>query len=129
MKNHMGLILLAISLSLVSFSNFFTIDDVATAMRSGNISRLSVYLDSRVDISMPDRSDSYSKSQAEMVIGDFFNSNEVRNFRIRHKGENSGSEYCVGVLETKNGDYQTTFFMRQKGDRQLLEELRFQSIQ
>lgn len=63
MKNHLGLAFIALSLLSLSFTNFFTVDDVATAIRSGNISRLSGYLDNRVDITLPDRSDTYSKSQ------------------------------------------------------------------
>jgi hypothetical protein len=129
MKNRLGLALAAISLFLLSFSPFFTVDDVATAIRSGNISRLSGYLDNRVDITLPDRADTYSRSQAEMIIRDFFSTNEVQNFRIKHKGENSGSEFCIGILQTRNGDFQTTFFMKQKGDRQLLQELRFESVE
>ena len=129
MKNPLGFALLALSLFLLSFTNNLTIDDVATAIRSGNISRLSGYLDNRVDITLLDKSDTYSKSQAEMVIRDFFSTNEVQNFSIKHKGENSGSEFCVGILQTRNGDFQTTFFMKQKGDRQLLQELRFQPVE
>jgi hypothetical protein len=129
MKNHLGLAFIALSLLSLSFTNFFTVDDVATAIRSGNISRLSGYLDNRVDITLPDRSDTYSKSQASMIISDFFSNNEVQNFKIKHKGENSGSEFCVGILQTRNGDFQTTFFMKQKGDRQLLQELRFQPVE
>jgi hypothetical protein len=129
MKNHLGLALVAMSLFLLSFANFFTIDDVATAIRSGNISRLSGYLDNRVDITMLDRADTYSKSQAEMIIRDFFATNEVQNFRIKHKGESSGSEFCVGILQTSNGNFETTLFMKQKGDKQLLQEIRFQAAE
>ncbi len=129
MKNHLGLVLIASSLFLFSFANFFTIDDVATAIRSGNISQLSGYLDSRVDITMPDKADTYSKSQAEMVIRDFFATNEVQNFRVKHKGESAGSEFCVGILQTRNGNFETTLYMKQKGDKQLLQEIRFQATQ
>jgi hypothetical protein len=129
MKNHLGLAFIAMSLLLLSFTNFFTVDDVATAIRSGNISRLSGYLDNRVDITLPDKSDTYSKSQAEMIISDFFSNNEVQNFRVKHRGENSGTEFCIGILQTRNGNFQTTFFMKQKGDKQLLQELRFQPVE
>ncbi|MDP4148525.1 MAG: DUF4783 domain-containing protein [Bacteroidota bacterium] len=147
MKSILGLAVLTLSLVLVSFrpdyyhlypghshtdhsypANY-NLDDVAVAMRSGNAGQLSQYLDTRVDISLPEKSDTYSKSQAEMIIRDFFSTNGVQNFQIRHKGENGGSEYCVGILQTKNGDYRTTLFMKQKGDRQLLQELRFQLAQ
>jgi hypothetical protein len=129
MKNHLGLVIIATSLILASFTKFYGIDDVATAMDSGNINQLSGYLDNRVDISLPDKSDTYSKSQAEMIIRDFFTTNEVQNFKVKHKGECAGSEFCVGILQTHNGNFQTTLFMKQKGDKQLLQELRFQPLQ
>ena len=129
MKRVLGLAVLSVALVLVSFRPDYNIDDIALAMRSGNINQLSRFLDTRVDISLPEKSDTYSKSQAEMIIRDFFNTNVVRNFLVKHKGENSGLEFCIGVLQTRNGDYRTTLFIKQKGDRLLLQELRFQSAQ
>lgn len=133
MKTILGLALLSVSLFLVSFrspvSPSVSIDDIAIAMGSGNVGQISRYLDTRVDISLPDKSDSYSKSQAEMIIRDFFSTNVVRNFLVKRKGQNSGSEFCVGVLQTRNGDYRTTLFMKLKGDKHLLQELRFQAVQ
>ena len=128
MKNFAGSVILIFSLFLLSF-NPRGIDDVATAIRSGNVDQLSLYLDYRVDISLPDKTDTYSKIQAEMIIRDFFTLNVVRNFQVKQKGENSGLFYCIGVLQTQNGDYRTSLFMKQKGDRQYLQELRFQPVQ
>ena len=85
------------------------------------------YFDSSVDISMPDKSNSYSKSQAELVLKDFFSSNPVKSFEIIHKGESAGSQFCIGTLQTKNGAFRTTIFMKQKGDMQVLQELRFEN--
>jgi hypothetical protein len=126
MKSILGLAVMTMALVLVSFRTDYNIDDIATAMRSGNINQLSRYLDTRVDIALPEKSDTYSKSQAEMIIRDFFKTNVVRNFLVKHKGENSGLEFCIGILQTRNGDYRTTLFIKQKGDRLLLQDLRFQ---
>ena len=117
---------MTLALMLVSFRPVYTLDDIDYAIRLGNAGELSRYLDSRVDICLPEKSDSYSKIQAEMIIRDFFSTNVVRNFVVRKIGFTGGSEYCVGVLQTHNGDYRTTLFTRQKGDKQLLQELRFQ---
>lgn len=142
MKSILGLAVLTLSLVLVSFrpvytidkSNYtldesnYTLDEITGAMRVGNAGELSRYLDSRVDISLPDKSDTYSKIQAEMIIRDFFTTNGVRDFLIKKRVNNGGgSEFCIGVLETRNGDYKTTLFVRQKGNLQLLQELRFQA--
>lgn len=116
---------------LVTFLSSFVvlagIDDVIAAMKSGSAASIAKYFDNSVEISMPAKSNSYSKSQAELVLKDFFASNPVKSFDIIHKGENAGSQYCIGTLQTKNGTYRTTIFMKQKGDIQVLQELRFEN--
>jgi malate synthase len=87
------------------------------------------YFDERVDISLPDKSDTYSKTQAEMIMKDFFNTKGVVSFEVKHKGEQGGAQFCVGELKTRQGSYRTHLFMRQRGDRQLLQEIRFQAVQ
>ena len=129
MKNFRGLAVIGVALVLLSFKTLFNIDEVALAMRSGNVSQLSGYFDNSVDISMPDISDTYSKTQAELIIRDFFTTNRVQNFQVKHKGENGGSQFCIGILKTSNGDFRTTLFMKMKGDRQMLQELRFQRVE
>ena len=64
-----------------------------------------------------------------MVIRDFFSNIGVRNFQIKQKGENNEFVFCVGILETQSGNYRTSFFLKQKGDKEYLQELRFQLIQ
>jgi hypothetical protein len=128
MKSIVGLAILTMSFVLVSFRPTYTLDQITAAIRIGNAGELSRYLDNRVDIALPEKSDSYSKIQAEMIIRDFFSTNGVQNFTIKHRAPNGGGyEFCVGLLQTRNGDYRTTLFLKQKGDRQLLQEIRFQS--
>jgi hypothetical protein len=106
----------------------YNLEAVAMAFSSGNVNKLSPYLDIRVDISLPDKSDTYSKSQAEMVISDFFNLHSVRNFKIYQQGENAGFIFCTGLLQTYSGNYRTTLFLKQKGTRQYLQEIRLQPV-
>ncbi len=64
-----------------------------------------------------------------MVIRDFFSLNSVRNFQVKQKGENTDFVFCVGILQTDNGNYRTSLFLKRKGDKQYLQELRFQLLQ
>jgi len=121
---------LVLAMLMCFFSSFIAktgIDEVIAAMRSGNAALAAKYFDNTVDIGMPDKTNSYSKSQAELVLKDFFTNNPVKNFEIIHKGENAGSQFCIGTLSTKNGSFRTTIFMKQKGDGQVLQELRFEN--
>ena len=116
----------------VIFSGFTTInnaemDSVVVALKSGNANLLSRYFDARIDITLPEKSDNYSRSQAEMILKDFFSNNGgVKAFELKHRVENNGANFMIGLLLTNNGRYRTTLFMKQKGEKQLLQEVRFQ---
>ncbi len=136
MKNSLWLVWLACSFLLKAnappaplLKNGMEIEDVVNALKSGNAVQLSRYFDIRVDITLADRSDNYSRTQAEMIMKDFFSTNDVRTFELRYKGENNGSRYCLGTLKTRNGDYRTRLFMKQKDNHQVLQEISFQTLQ
>jgi len=112
---------------LSSFTLFISIDEVVNGLKNGDSGQIAKYFDNTVEITMPDKSNSYSKNQAEIILRDFFSNNGVKDFTIIHKGENAGSQYCIGTLVTKNGSYRTTVFMKQKNDKQLLQEIRFEN--
>ncbi|MEI7734888.1 MAG: DUF4783 domain-containing protein [Ferruginibacter sp.] len=119
--------LIATTVILSSFSALISIDEVVAALKNGDAAQIAKYFDNTVEITMPDKSNSYSKNQAEVVLKDFFSTNGVKSFEVNHKGENAGSQYCIGTLVTKNGSFRTTVFMKQKGDKQLLQEIRFEN--
>jgi Domain of unknown function (DUF4783) len=122
-----ALAVILLGLSAFHFTQNTPIDQVVTALKKGNAGELSKYFDNTIEISLPDRSDSYSRSQAEIVLKDFFDTKGVQNFQAGHKGSKNGSEYCIGVLITRSGSFRTTVYMKQKTDRQLLQEVRIES--
>ncbi|HTC00131.1 MAG TPA: DUF4783 domain-containing protein [Ferruginibacter sp.] len=112
---------------LSSFSLLSEIDNVVSAIKNGNTGQIAKSFDDKVQLTMPDNSNSYNKTQAESVLKSFFSTHAVINFVVIHKGGNDGSEYCIGTLQTKNGTYRTTIFMKQKGNLEVLQELKFES--
>ena len=104
------------------------IDDVITALRQGNATEVGRYIDENVELTLPDKSDNYSKAQAIMILRDFFVSNAVLSFETKHTGDNSGNQFCIGTLRTKSGDYRTTVFMKTKNGKQSVKEIKFQPL-
>jgi hypothetical protein len=128
MKSIFTLTCAALFLAVSAFTPLSGLDDVIRALKTGNATELSKYVDDNIEISLPDKSDSYSKAQAVMILQDFFVNNGVKNFEVAHKGDNGGSQFCIGTLQTRSGNYRTTVFMKTKNGRQLVKEIRFQSI-
>lgn len=104
------------------------LDEVIGALGSGNATELAKYVDDNIEITLPDKTETYSRAQALMVLKDFFANNGVRSFEIKHKGDTGGSQYCIGTLQTKAGAYRTTILMKTKNGRQLVKQIQFHSV-
>jgi hypothetical protein len=114
-------------LAIILFSSFFYISltNIINAMKSGNATEVAKYFDETVEITFADKSNSYSKQKAEQVIRDFFTKNSVSSFDVIHQSKNDDSQYCIGNLITKNGTFRTMIYVKQKNQKQVIQELRF----
>lgn len=106
-----------------------SIDEVIAALRSGNSTQVSGFFDDNVELTLPDKNDSYSKAQAQLIIKDFFTNNGVKGFELKHKGDSPGGHYCIGTLQTNAGNFRTNVFMKIKNGKEYVKEIRFQSIE
>ena len=118
----MGAMLIVSSFTLKQGS----IDEVIGVLRAGNSSELSRYFDEKVELTLPDKSDSYSKAQAQLIVKDFFGNNGVKGFDLKHKGDSPGGHFCIGTLQTNAGNFRTNVFM--KNGKEVVKEIRFQAI-
>jgi hypothetical protein len=103
------------------------IDDIAVAIKAGNSREIARYFSERVEMKVGDNEDLYSKTQAEMILKDFFDKNSPVNFTIKHKGSSQkGLSYVIGVLQTSSGSFRTLIRFKQSGNQLLIQELRFE---
>ena len=123
----------ALFLGLIGMASFTTqnsnLDEVIGALKDGKANELGKYMDDNVELTLPDKSNNYSKAQAVLVLKDFFDNNEVKTFEVKHKGDQNGGQYCVGTLQTKSGNYRTTVFMKIKDNKDFVKAIRFQSVE
>lgn len=105
------------------------LENVISALRSGNASQLSGSFDDNVELTLPDKSDNFSKAQAQLIVKDFFSNNGVKGFEVKHKGDSpGGGHFCIGTLQTNAGNFRTNVFMRVKNGKEVVKEIRFQPI-
>lgn len=129
MKKMKTLLLLAPVLLLMSFTKQGGIEEVINALKSGNASQLSTNFDDNVEITLPDKSDNFSKAQAQRVVSDFFGNNGVKGFELKHKGDSpGGGHFCIGTLQTSTGNFRTNVFMKVKNGKEVVKEIRFQAV-
>jgi hypothetical protein len=92
---------------------------ISLAIKSGNASELSKYMNSTVELLLLQTEDFYKKNVAETILKDFFNDYHIKDFIIRHQGARNDAQYAIGNLETEKGVFRV-YFLLKKVDKELL---------
>ncbi len=116
---------------LIGFSGFASkdlISDIAAVIKTGNSKEISKYFADNVDLKIIDKEDAYSKSQAELIIKDFFTKHAVKSFTLSHQSTSKGdSQFAIGTLVTANGKYRVYYLLKKFGDKQLIQQFRIEA--
>ena len=117
-----------ISASLLFYNkNKDIIAEISTAIKSGVASNVSVYFNSTLDLTTPDSEGTYSKTQAEMILKDFFTKNPPASFTINHQGSSvDGSQYGIGTYVSGKDSYRTYFLLKKAAAGYLIQKLEFE---
>ncbi|HET6244023.1 MAG: DUF4783 domain-containing protein [Bacteroidetes bacterium] len=100
---------------------------IAQAFKSGNAKELSKYFSPNVELKVFNKEDVYSKTQAEIIVKDFFTKNPPKNYVEVHNGTSkAGAQYIIGQLTTANGTFRINYFLKKSSDSYFIQELRFE---
>ncbi len=119
---------IAFTFSLISLGQDDVTAKVKGHLSTGNASGLSAYFTGNIDLLVEDNEDVYSKTQAEMILKNFFAKNQPSSFTIIHKGSSTMNvAYRIGTLKTKNGkEFRVTFNMKSVGGRYQIHQMQIE---
>ncbi len=116
-----------ISASLLFYSPNDIITDISTAIKSGVATNVSKYFNSTLDITTPDNEGTYSKTQGELILKDFFTKNPPASFAVNHQGSSvDGSQYAIGTYVSGSVSYRTYFLLKKVTAGSLIQKLEFE---
>jgi len=92
---------------------------ISIAIKAGNASELSKYMNSTIELLLLDKEDFYKKDVAENILDDFFKGYQVKDFTIRHQGAKNDAQYAIGNLTTAKGNFRV-YLLLKKVDKDLL---------
>ena len=134
-SNHpsMNSLLLTLALAFVPFAvttetlTAQSISTITKALGSGDVASLASMMDAEVELSILADENTYAKEQAREKLATFFGANTPAGFSQVHQGssKSDNAEYCIGNLSTSNGVYRVYIYVAKKGERMVLQELRF----
>jgi len=123
-KRYIGICIILISLITYSFKvhSFDIPEGAVTAMNSGKAKDLINFINKSVELDILGKDGIYSRSQAEIILQDFFDKHQPKSFTILFQGGKDNSQYAIGKLITTTGNFRINFLIKGKIIHQLRVE-------
>lgn len=102
------------------------IGNVRMAIKSGSSKELAKYFGEFVELHFDGDRSSYSKSQAEFVLRDFFKKYPPVDFQYVHQGNSGeGLKYAIGKYIISNGSYRIWLLFKKTSDTYYVDTIDF----
>ena len=129
MPNSIKIIALILLVGLFANSSFAQeedFDQIVKIVKSGNAKELVKKFASSVELNINGEEATYSRSQAEAVLKDFFDKNPPSLFELSHRGESKGGlPYAIGELQSKDVTFRVWIRLAKSSGRHFVSEMSF----
>lgn len=104
------------------------VENIASALNSGNARELAKYFCPTVEIILPGSDGNFSKAQAEMIMKDFFSKSVPLSFSVNRKGNSTGgAQFVIGAYKSKTEVLNVYILLKPTGDQLLIQQLHFEA--
>jgi len=126
MKKYM---LICVSIVLFSFTNSASEipSQIVSSLSTGNSTELAQYFNNNIELTLFEKESIYSKTQAEMILRDFFSKHKPTQFKVLHQGGKENSKYAIGDLICGSESYRVTILIKTEEDKSLIHQLRIEN--
>ena len=126
MKRFFTIVPILTVLFLSSFTLKVGIDDVIAAMKAGNAAQVAKFFDNNVDLKILDKENIYSKSQATILVKEFFTNYKITNLELNHEGGPDNARFAICNLNTVQGKFRVYFLFKTVNGRSLIQKFRIE---
>lgn len=101
-------------------------NEIFTSLNTGNAKTLSDYFNQNVELVILDNDNVYSKAQAQQIVSNFFAQYKPEKFTVIKQSPKEGSEYVIGSLVTKLGNFRVYFLLKKDKGKSYIHHLKFE---
>ncbi len=101
-------------------------DGVIMAVKNSDAETLSHTFNEQIELVLPQKTAVYSRKQAEMVMKNFFEQNQVSEFKLIHQGKKDKASYAIANYYTSNGQFRFTFLTKERSGTIYIHQIRIE---
>jgi hypothetical protein len=101
-------------------------ENILNAIKTGNADKLSEYFDNNVDLKILEKENIYSKSQATILVKDFFKNYKPTNMDLSHEGGPENARFAICNLNTNQGKFRVYFLFKTINSKSVIQKFRIE---
>jgi len=102
-------------------------EGIFSALKAGNSKELAKYFNDNIELVILDKEGVYSKTQADIILRDFFSNNVPNSYiKLHEGGGKDASKYIIGRLSTSKGQYRIVFLMKSSNGTFCIHQFRIE---
>lgn len=102
-------------------------EQIISSFNSGDAAKLSRYFNQTIELTFFEKEEIYSRTQAEIILRDFFSKNPPKQFKILHEGGKDSSKYAIGQYISNSKIYRITFLLKTINSNVFIHQLRIEN--
>ncbi len=100
--------------------------EIVRAIRLGDAGKLSPWFNSSVQLIILEKENVYSRSQATMILKDFFKKHPPLSFTLIHEGGKPKARFGIGLLKTAGQTYRLYLLIKPGPSHPVIQQLRIE---
>jgi len=125
-KKHFLPLLLLILLPVVLSAQEAVSTQIQKGLKLNNANLIASFFNTQVEMSILDKEDIFSATQAKNILSNFLSQHKVANYSMLHSGGKSGAKYYIGNIDTGTGKYRVFYLLKGKGTNYKIYQFRIE---
>ncbi len=126
MKKTLTFVVILFSVLQIKANSIEIPSNVISGFSQGDAAAIAGFFKGSVELTIDNKENIYSKTQAELILKDFFKKNVPQSFKIIHEGGKGESKYAIGSLKTAQGNYRITMLFKLNNNTPYIHQLRIE---
>lgn len=101
-------------------------EQIQKGLELNNANLIASFFNTQVEMSVLDKEDIFSATQAKNILSSFLSHHKVTSFSLLHSGGKPNAKYYIGNIATATGKYRVFYLLKGSGTNYKIHQFRIE---
>ncbi len=125
-KKQLFSLILLLAIPLFTWAQESVSEQIQKGLKLNNAHLVASFFNTQVEMSILDKEDIFSATQAKNILSNFLSQHKVTNFSLLHSGGKPNAKYYIGNITTVTGKYRVFYLLKGSGTNYMIHQFRIE---